>query len=698
MANRLNELLRSSYNPHSSSPGVPSSSPGVGVGVGVVGVAGEKAGAGNGERAVGGHSHSNQKRKRESGDEPSPAAPQRTPGQSVSKTREPRMPQALRELGGTFVRDAGATTLAQLGGLDLEASVLRQTVARPLRHPEIYAHLGVAPVRGVLLHGPPGCGKTQLARALAAECQVPFLPIAGPELVSGVSGESEAAVRALFAEAAKVAPCIVFLDEVDAVAPKRESAGREMERRIVAQLLTSLDELGRLPAPAPHVAVIAATNRPDAIDGALRRAGRFEREVAIGVPNARARQDILRSICEPMRISEDGVDFAAIAAKTPGFVGADLVALSREAAGLAVQRAFADVEGNEEEDTRSAVPLSKDELEAMPGVSEQDFLEAVKLVQPAVKREGFATVPGVKWEDVGALEEVKEAMRLAVTMPLQNPRRFKALGLEMAGGVLLFGPPGCGKTLVAKAVANESGANFLSIKGPELLNKYVGESERAVRQVFERARAAAPCVLFFDEMDAMAPRRGGDGGGSSAPERVVNQLLVEMDGVGGRNGVHVLAATNRPDMIDPALLRPGRLDRLLYVPLPSPDGRAAIAEATCRTLPLGEDANVQEVVRGSACEGFSGADVAAMVKEACLCALREQMNNEAHENKESDDAEPVPPLVCRSHFVAAAACIAPSVSAADKRRYDALARRLRQSRGAVAAAPEDGGVDGVSAP
>ncbi|NWU48336.1 NVL protein, partial [Dromas ardeola] len=445
-----------------------------------------------------------------------------------------------------------------------------------VRHPEVYNHLGVVPPRGFLLHGPPGCGKTLLAQAIAGELELPMLKVAATEMVSGVSGESEQKLRELFEQAVSSAPCVLFIDEIDAITPKREVASKDMERRIVAQFLTCMDDLNNVSATT-QVLVIGATNRPDSLDPALRRAGRFDREICLGIPDEAAREKILRTLCRKLKLP-DSFEFHHLARLTPGYVGADLMALCREAAMCTVNRILIKSEkqkskhihtgGNTAEESmgigtdvldelhrlldllKKQDPLPEEQLHKLC-IEMNDFIVALSSVQPSAKREGFVTIPDVTWADIGALEDVREELTMAILAPVRNPEQFKALGLTTPAGVLLAGPPGCGKTLLAKAVANESGLNFISVKGPELLNMYVGESERAVRQVFQRARNSAPCVIFFDEVDALCPRRSDHESGASV--RVVNQLLTEMDGLENRQQVFIMAATNRPGK-DPKII------------------------------------------------------------------------------------------------------------------------------------------------
>lgn len=572
-----------------------------------------------------------------------------------------------------------------------------------MRHPEVYRHLGVIPPRGVLLHGPPGCGKTLLAHAIAGELDLPILKVAATEVVSGVSGESEQKLRELFEQAVSSAPCILFIDEIDAITPKREIASKDMERRIVAQLLTCMDDLNNVAATA-RVLVIGATNRPDSLDPALRRAGRFDREICLGIPDEASRERILQTLCRKLRLPET-FHFRHLAHLTPGFVGADLMALCREAAMCAVNRVLMELQGQhkknpeiealpsegDQEKRTGAEPTSKtqvlsiqEELQRLLGLlrnqgplSEEqlkglcielnDFLVALSSVQPSAKREGFATVPNVTWADIGALEDIREELTMAILAPVRNPDQFKALGLVTPAGVLLAGPPGCGKTLLAKAVANESGLNFISVKGPELLNMYVGESERAVRQVFQRAKNSAPCVIFFDEVDALCPRRSARETGASV--RVVNQLLTEMDGLETRQQVFIMAATNRPDIIDPAILRPGRLDKTLFVGLPPPADRLAILKTITKNgtkPPLDADVNLEAIAGDLRCDCYTGADLSALVREASICALKQEM---ARQKSGSEKGEL---KISQKHFEEAFKKVKSSISKEDRAMYEAL--------------------------
>ena len=510
---------------------------------------------------------------------------------------------------------------SDLGGIGGVLRDIHELVERPFRHPEIYRRVGVDLPRGLLLYGPPGCGKTCLAMAIAGELGVTLVRVTAPELVAGMSGESESRVRDLFTQAKKLAPCILFIDEIDAITPKRESASREMERRIVAQLLSSMDDLNENNSlnsedeELPMVFVIGATNRPDSIDPALRRAGRFDRELRLGIPDESSRLIILQVISRKLTKSPL-LDLLTIARLTPGYVGADLKSLVREAANIAINRIF---------ELKETLGLGSPSLAELVCCLEQaDFELAIKKVQPSAKREGFAVVPGITWDDIGALHKIREELRMAVVEPMRHPELFTALGVNSPAGVLLYGPPGCGKTLLAKAVANESHSNFLSVKGPELLNKYLGESERAIRQLFERARASAPCVVFFDELDSICPPRTHDDSASSS-SRIVNQLLTELDGLEGRKGVYILAATNRLDMIDPAMTRPGRLDKILYVGLPDPSERLEILKAVSKDTPF--DSSIDWGTIALKCEGFSGADLSSLIRESSICAARDIMRS-----------------------------------------------------------------------
>ncbi|RLJ06765.1 MAG: AAA family ATPase, partial [Candidatus Aenigmatarchaeota archaeon] len=480
----------------------------------------------------------------------------------------------------------------------------------PLRHPELFIRLGIEPPKGVLLYGPPGTGKTLLAKAVANESGANFIAISGPEIMSKWYGESEKRLRDIFAEAEKNAPSIIFIDEIDAIAPKREEVTGEVERRVVAQLLALMDGM----KSRGKVIVIAATNRPDALDPALRRPGRFDREIEIGVPDKKGRKEILQIHTRNMPLAKD-VDLDWLADVTYGFVGADLEALCKEAAMAALRRVLPGISWKKEKE------LPKEVLEKLQ-VTMQDFKTALKLVGPSAMREVLVEVPNVRWSDIGGLEEVKQLLKEVVEWPLKHPEIFKRMGIKPPSGILLYGPPGTGKTLLAKAVANESGANFISVKGPEIYTMWVGESERKIREVFRRAKQVAPAIIFFDEIDAIAPRRGLEVG-TRVSETVVSQILTEMSGLEELHNVVVIAATNRPDILDPALLRPGRFDRQILVPAPDYKARLEIFKIHTRKMPLAKDVSLEELAKQT--EGYSGADIEAVCREAALNALREDI-------------------------------------------------------------------------
>jgi ribosome biogenesis ATPase len=541
------------------------------------------------------------------------------------------------------VAPPGDVSLYDIGGIEDVLNQLKELLVLPLLRPRKYIETNVSLPRGILLHGPPGCGKTMISRAFAAALGVPFVEILGPSIVSGMSGESEKGVRERFEEAKKHAPCLIFIDEIDAIAPKRDTSQSQMEKRIVAQLLVSIDELER--DKEKPVIVLAATNRPDALDPALRRGGRFDTEINIGVPNEQVRAAIMRAQTRGLSLAPD-VDFVSLAKRTAGFVGADLKDLAGKAGSWqmaqyreALERQALDLEQTMDLDGEKALmphvdsimrlisTARRNDIPEPPGFEETAITMAafdavLPHITPSSKREGFATIPDVSWEDIGALASVREELQTAIVDPIQNPERYAAVGISAPTGVLLWGPPGCGKTLLAKAVAAESKANFISIKGPELLNKYVGESEAAVRRVFMRARSSVPCVIFFDELDALVPRR--DDSLSEASGRVVNMLLTELDGLSARAGIYVIGATNRPDIIDDAMMRPGRLETRLFVDLPGAAERVEILRALIRNKPI--PAEVATIAGTSACDGYSGADLESLIRKAGQHALKSQKN------------------------------------------------------------------------
>ncbi len=514
-------------------------------------------------------------------------------------------------------------TYEDIGGLTDEVKKIREMVELPLKHPEIFDKLGIEPPKGVILHGVPGTGKTLLAKAVANESEAHFILLNGPEIMSKFYGESEKKIRDIFEDAEKNAPSIIFIDEVDAIAPKREDVQGEVERRVVSQLLTMMDGL----KSRGRIVVIGATNRINSIDPALRRPGRFDREIEISVPDKGGRLNILKIHTRNMPLAKD-VNLEALAAKTHGFVGADLSALTKEAAMNVLRKLLPSMKMNDDEAVPAEV-LDKIIIKA------EDFDESLKVVRPSAMREVLVETPNVGWDDIGGLEKTKESLKEAIEWPLKHPDSFKKLGIRPPRGILLYGPPGVGKTLLAKAIAKESEANFIQVKGPSLLSMWVGKSEEGVRKIFERARQVSPCIVFFDEIDAMAGRRGLDAG-TKVTERVLNQLLAEIDGLEDLKDVTIVGATNRPDMLDPALLRPGRFDRIILVDVPEEASRKKIFEVHTKNTPLGKDVDVDEIVKLT--EGFVGADIESLIREAAIGALRRDMQAKAVNKEDFDEA------------------------------------------------------------
>jgi transitional endoplasmic reticulum ATPase len=547
-------------------------------------------------------------------------------------------------------------TYEDIGGMKHIIEKVRELVELPLRHPELFRRLGIEPPKGILLYGPPGVGKTLLAKAVANETEAYFTSINGPEIMSKFYGESEQRLREIFEDAKKHAPAIIFIDEIDAIAPKRDEVIGEVERRVVAQLLTLMDGL----ESRGNIIVIAATNRPNAVDPALRRPGRFDREIEIPLPDKQGRLEILQIHTRNMPLAKD-VNLVRLAEMTHGYTGADLAALVREAAMNALRRYLPKIDLNQER----IPPEILDEMV----VTFDDFMKAFKEIVPSGLREIYVEVPEVRWTDIGGLEDVKEELREIVEYPLKFRDAYEALSIEVPKGVLLFGPPGTGKTLLAKAVATESGANFIAVRGPEVLSKWVGESEKAIREIFRKARQAAPTVVFFDEIDAVAPARGM-GIDTGVTERIVNQLLAEMDGIEKLENVVIIAATNRPDILDPALLRPGRFDRLIYVPPPDKQARLEILKVHTRKVALDEDVSLEELAERT--EGYTGADLAALVREATLRALREAMKAcGSKAERECTDQS------CKDTKIQE--CLKGSLIKVGKRHFDEALRKVRPS-------------------
>ncbi len=515
------------------------------------------------------------------------------------------------EPASEVLEDVSRISYEDIGGLSDQLGRVREIIELPLKHPELFERLGIHPPKGVLLHGPPGTGKTLIARAVANESGANFFSINGPEIMSKYYGQSEQKLREIFLKAEETEPSIIFIDEIDSIAPKREEVQGEVERRVVAQLLTLMDGLKE----RGHVIVIGATNRIDAVDPALRRPGRFDREINIGVPDKKGRKEILSIHTRGMPLGMDEEkksDFLdEIAGLTYGFVGADLAALSRESAMNALRRYLPEIDLDK--------PIPTEILEKMQ-VTDDDFREALKAIEPSSLREVTVEVPSITWADIGGLESVKSELRETVELPLLKPEVFKKLGIRAAKGFLLYGPPGVGKTLLAKAVANESNANFISVKGPEVLSKWVGESEKAVREIFKKAKQVAPTIVFLDEVDSIAPRRG-QYGDTGVTERIVNQLLTSLDGIEVLQGVVVLAATNRPDIIDPGLLRAGRFDKMIYIPAPDIQSRNKILEVHTKAMPLAKDVSLEELAQKT--EGYVGADLENLCREAGMMAYRD---------------------------------------------------------------------------
>ncbi|MBE6502477.1 MAG: AAA family ATPase, partial [Methanobrevibacter thaueri] len=496
-----------------------------------------------------------------------------------------------------------------IGGLKEEVKKVREMIEIPLKRPELFEKLGIAPPKGVLMHGPPGTGKTLLAKAVASESDAHFIAINGPEIMSKYVGGSEENLREYFEEAEENSPSIIFIDELDAIAPKREETNGEVERRTVAQLLTLMDGL----KSRGQVVVIGATNRPDSLDPALRRPGRFDREIEIGVPDTEERKEVLEIHTRNMPLADD-VDLDKIANTTHGFVGADLESLCKEAAMRVVRRILPEIQNDEE--------IPKEVMEKIV-VTGDDFKNAQKEIQPSALREVLVQIPDIKWDDIGGLEDVKQELKEAIEWPLKHPETFQRLGIRPPKGTLLYGIPGTGKTLLAKAVASESEANFISVKGPELLSKWVGESEKGVREVFRKAKQASPTVIFFDEIDAIASARSGNDTDSGVTKRVVNQLLTEMDGLEELEDVAIIAATNRPDILDAGLMRPGRFDRHIEVGEPDEEARISIFEVHTKGMPLAKDVDLKKLAKNT--EGYVGADIEAVCREAAMLALRDDL-------------------------------------------------------------------------
>ncbi|KAF9952177.1 AAA ATPase cdc48 [Mortierella alpina] len=583
-----------------------------------------------------------------------------------------------------------------IGGCRKQMAQIRELVELPLRHPQLFKSIGIKPPRGILMFGPPGTGKTLMARAVANETGAFFFLINGPEIMSKMAGESESNLRKAFEEAEKNSPAIIFIDEIDSIAPKREKTNGEVERRVVSQLLTLMDGL----KARSNVVVMAATNRPNSIDPALRRFGRFDREIDIGIPDPTGRLEILRIHTKNMKLDDD-VDLEQIASETHGYVGSDVASLCSEAAMQQIREKMDLFDLDDE-------TIDAEVLDSL-AVTMENFRYALGVSNPSALRETVVEVPTTTWNDVGGLEKVKQELQETVQYPVEHPEKFLKFGMSPSRGVLFYGPPGCGKTLLAKAIANECQANFISIKGPELLTMWFGESEANVRDVFDKARAAAPCVMFFDELDSIAKARGGSSGDAGgAGDRVLNQILTEMDGMNAKKNVFVIGATNRPDQIDTALLRPGRLDQLIYIPLPDEASRLAVLKSTLRKSPISTEIDLNFIAKST--HGFSGADLTEICQRACKLAIRENIEADIRKEKErqkreaegtmdeDDDDDDLVPEITRAHFEEAMKFARRSVQDSDIRRYEMFAQNLQNSRGFNTFKFPEGGVGGSVAP
>jgi transitional endoplasmic reticulum ATPase len=590
---------------------------------------------------------------------------------------------------------AGATPRVEVGmgydsvgGCDKAIQLMRELVELPLRFPELWTTAGVPTPKGVLLHGPPGCGKTLIANALVEETGAHIVIINGPEIMARKGGESEANLRQSFEEAIEKAPSIIFMDELDSIAPKRDQAQGETEKRVVSQLLTLMDSL----KSSSNVLVIGATNRPNVIESALRRPGRFDRELEIVIPDEEGRHEILKIKTKDMKMAGD-IDLFQIARDTHGYVGADLQQLTLEAALQCIRSNV----GNMDVDSEEPIP---DEILDTLQVTEDHFLHALSVTDPSTLRDNKVEVPNIKWQDIGGLEETKRELQEMVRYPIEHRHLFERFGMQASRGVLFYGPPGCGKTLMAKAIANECGANFISVKGPELLNMWFGGSEANVRELFDKARAASPCILFFDEMDSIARARGAGGGGGSSEtsDRVINQILSEIDGMGSGKTLFIIGATNRPDILDPGIMRPGRLDQLIYIPLPDRESRVSIFKANLRKSPIGEDVDMDELA--DATDGFSGADLTEICQRAAKNAIRDSITAGIERQKRVDaeeltqeeaDALPDPvPAITAAHFEASMSKARRSVGPEIIKQYDDFRDKIKQQWSTASAGAEGG--------